>query len=164
MDWVVLKSERSTDPSLPRGSAALPSVSVKSLLDAVCPESSIAITTPKEGGTRPDTQTFLFLVFITPTQIISLWFFPLNRLRSPPLPYISAPNIQVSTRHWGITGKGGGTRAFWHLQSRLRTRLNSSIIRVWKSIHTSTKTHPSLPCQAICFRACIILLHLYHLR
>ena len=72
MDWVVLKSERSTDPSLPRGSAALPSVSVKSLLDAVCPESSIAITTPKEGGTRPDTQTFLFLLFIPPTQIISL--------------------------------------------------------------------------------------------
>lgn len=164
MDWVVLKSERSTDPSLPRGSAALPSVSVKSLLDAVCPESSIAITTPKEGGTGPDTHTFLFLLFIPPTQIISLWFFPLNRLRSPPLPYISAPNIQVSTRHWGIMGKGGGRRAFWHLQSRLRRRLNSSIIRVWKSIHTSTKTHPSLPCQAIRFRACIILLHFYHLR
>ena len=72
MDWVGLKSERSTDPAVPRGSAALPSVSVKSLLDAVCPESSIAITTPKEGGTGPDTHTFLFLLFIPPTQIISL--------------------------------------------------------------------------------------------
>lgn len=96
MDWVALKSEGSTDPSLLRGSAAIPSVSIKSLLDTVCPESSIAITTPKEGRTQPDTHSFLFLVFIPPNPNNLFMIFP------PKQAQITSTSLHFCPLHSGL--------------------------------------------------------------